>query len=318
MKITSNSINFKGKIIDSHVHCGEWTNDTFGFSDIDSLFRKRINKGKDKLDKVVISNLDCIKRDSQNKPLQNEIDGNTSLLEYSKTNSGYLPLVVCQPEFGNVKNVEFLIKKYPEHIKGLKFHPACLGVSADSKSYYPYMELAQKYGLPCLFHSEIEMDSDGELLRGGVSDPKLIYELAKKFPDVPVVLGHMGLGSAKANEACVDVLIESIENQDALLYADLAWVDWDNESKEHIIEAIGRLQNTTYGDKTQRLLFGTDAPLGIFGESELFQDGAYEKNILDIKKAIRNNFEDEANKIISRIFYRNANKLFNRKIDVNI
>ena len=177
------------------------------------------------------------------------------------------------------------------------------------------MELAQKHNLPCLFHSEVATDADGNYIRNSVSDPELIYETARQFPTVPVILGHMGLGGDYANEVAINTLIDSIENGDAKLYADLAWVDWDDPSKPHIIEAIKRLQNTSKGDKTDRLLFGTDAPLGVFGEKALFQKNAYDKNIKDIKQAIRENFGEDANKIISRIFYRNSKKLFVNNFD---
>lgn len=133
------------------------------------------------------------------------------------------------------------------------------------------MQLAQKYKKPCLFHSEVITDTNGNIVRNGVSDPDLIYETARKFPQIPVILGHMGLGGKEANEVAINTLISSIENGDARLYADLAWVDFDNPLKPTIVEIIKRLLNTSQGDKTERLLFGTDAPLGIFGERALKQ-----------------------------------------------
>lgn len=122
----------------------------------------------------------------------------------------------------------------------------------------------------------------------------------------------MGLGGGKAHEAGIDTLINSIERGDATLYADLAWVDWDNPAKPHIVEVIDELLHSSKGDKTERLLFGTDAPLGVFGEKALKQKDAYENNIKNIKQAIKDNFGDEANKLISRIFYRNSKKLLNQ------
>ena len=125
----------------------------------------------------------------------------------------------------------------------------------------------------------------------------------------------MGLGGDKAHEAGIKTLIDSIENGDAKLYADLAWVDWDNPAKPHIVEVVDKLLHSSKGDKTERLLFGTDAPLGVFGEKALKQKNAYENNIKNIKRAIKDNFGDEANKLISRIFYRNSKKLLNPNFD---
>ncbi len=311
------NINFKGKIIDAHVHCGQWNFDRFPCEDVVEFFSKKFNQGKDYVDRVIISNLDCIKTGKNNKPLKDEISGNLLLLDAAIKDKKIIPFVVCQPGHGSAENIEVLLKKYPELIKGLKFHPACLDLAANDVRYVPYMQLAEKYNKPCLFHSEVLSDEAGNLLRNGVSDPDYIYETARQFPDVPVILGHMGLGGDKAHEAGINTLVKSIDNNDAKLYADLAWVDWDNPAKPHIVDVIDKLQHSSKGDMTERLLFGTDAPLGVFGEKDLKQQGAYDANIRNIKAAIRENFGDDANKLISRIFYRNSKKLLDKQ-GVNI
>lgn len=311
------NINFKGKIIDAHVHCGQWNFDRFPCEDVVEFFSKKFNQGKDYVDRVIISNLDCIKTGKNNKPLKDEISGNLLLLDAAIKDKKFIPFVVCQPGHGSAENIEVLLKKYPELIKGLKFHPACLNLAANDVRYVPYMQLAEKYNKPCLFHSEVLSDEAGNLLRNGVSDPDYIYETARQFPDVPVILGHMGLGGDKAHEAGINTLVKSIDNNDAKLYADLAWVDWDNPAKPHIVDVIDKLQHSSKGDMTERLLFGTDAPLGVFGEKALKQQGAYDANIRNIKAAIRENFGDDANKLISRIFYRNSKKLLDKQ-GVNI
>lgn len=307
------NLNFKGKIIDAHVHCGQWNYDKFPCNDIIEFFSKKFNNGKDYVDRVIISNLDCIKNGKNNKPLKDEINGNLLLLKAAIKNKKFIPFVVCQPGHGSAENIEILLKKYPDIIKGLKFHPACLDLAANDVRYIPYMKLAEKYNKPCLFHSEVLSDETGNILRNGVSDPDFIYETAKQFPDVPVILGHMGLGGDKAHKVGINTLLKSIENDDAKLYADLAWVDWDNPTKPNIIYVIDKLLHTSKGDMTNRLLFGTDAPLGVFGEKALKQNGAYDANIRNIKNAIKNNFGDDANKLISRIFYRNSKKLLNKQ-----
>lgn len=307
--------NFQGKIIDSHVHCGKWTNDIFSTDDVIKFFNRKFNNGKDTIDRVIISNLDCIINTKNKTPYQDEISGNIKLLKECLNNDKLVPFVVCQPGYGSAANIELLLNRYPKLIKGLKFHPACLNLPANDIKYLPYMELAEKYHKPCLFHSEVITDKNNKFIRTGVSDPEFIYETAKKFPNVPVILGHMGLGGSEAHEAGIKTLINSIEQEDAKLYADLAWVDWDNPKKPHIVEVIDKLLNSTKGDKTERLLFGTDAPLGVFGEKALKQKDAYENNIKNIKQAIKDNFGDDANKLISRIFYRNSKKLLEPKFD---
>lgn len=316
--ITFNSRNtpsFRGKIIDSHVHCGKWTNDLFSTNDVIQFFNKKFNNGKDSIDRVIISNLDCIINNKNKTPYKDEIDGNLRLIKSCISNKKLVPFVVCQPGYGSAANIELLLKSYPDVIKGLKFHPACLNLPANDVKYLPYMELAEKYNKPCLFHSEVITDSQSNFVRTGVSDPELIYETARRFPNVPVILGHMGLGGGNAHDAGIETLLNSIDRGDAKLYADLAWVDWDNPAKPHIVEVVDKLLHSSKGDKTERLLFGTDAPLGVFGEKALKQQDAYENNIKNIKQSIRENFGEDANKLISRIFYRNSKKLLNQNVN---
>ncbi len=312
----NNEVRFNGKIIDAHVHCGKWTNDVFSTSDVLEFLSKKYNNGKDQIDRVIISNLDCIINKGK-KPFKDEISGNKVLLEACLNDSRLLPFVVCQPRHGCAENIELLLNTYPQIIKGLKFHPACLDLPANDVRYIPYMKLAEKHNKPCLFHSEVITNDNGAFVRNGVSDPELIYDLAKQFPNTPVILGHMGLGGGEANEIATKILIQSIENGDAKLYADLAWVDWANPKKPHIIDAIKQLLHSSKGDKTERLLFGTDAPLGVFGEKALKQQNAYDENIQNIKKAIQDNFGEDSNKLISRIFYRNAKNLLNQNINTS-
>ena len=244
-----------------------------------------------------------------------ELGGNLKLLKKCLNNDKLIPFVVCQPGHGAAENIELLLTRYPDLIKGLKFHPACLDLPANDVKYIPYMKLAEKYNKPCLFHSEVITDKNNNFIRTGVSDPEYIYETARQFPNVPVILGHMGLGGDKAHEAGIETLINSIERGDAKLYADLAWVDWDKPTKPHIVEVVDKLLHSSKGDKTERLLFGTDAPLGVFGEKALKQKDSYDMNIKNIKQAIKDNFGNDANKLISRIFYRNSKKLLNQNFD---
>ena len=306
---------FRGKIIDSHVHCGKWTNDLFSTQDVLEFFNRKFNNGKDTVDRVIISNLDCIINTKNKTPYKDELSGNLDLIKRCLKNDKLVPFVVCQPGHGAAENIELLLKGYPNVIKGLKFHPACLDLPANDVKYVPYMMLAEKYNKPCLFHSEVITDSNNNFIRTGVSDPEYIYETARKFPKVPVILGHMGLGGAEAHDIGIKTLMKSIDNGDANLYADLAWVDWDKPVKPHIVDVIDKLLHSSKGDKTERLLFGTDAPLGVFGEKALKQTDAYENNIKNIKKAIRDNFGDDANKIISRIFYRNSKKILDKNFN---
>lgn len=313
-KITN--VSFTGKIIDVHTHTGHWDKPTYGKADgaepytIGDIFEKanRVKEGGDEISKILVSNLDCIKEEN-GKPILDEISGNKILLEQCQTNGKTAPLAVCQPKTGDVKNIKKLFKENPNAFVGLKFHPLSSGLAASDERYVPYLKFAQKNGLPCLFHSQVNVDNNtGACLKDNLnpSDPELIYKSAKKAPKTPVILGHMGAGWGESHSKAVDVMLKSIERGDANLYADISWVDFRNPEKPNLVAAIKRLMNTSKGDKTDRLLFGTDAPIAEYSR----EDGLYARVVHDTKEAIRKNFGEKSEELIEKIFYKNADNLF--------
>ncbi len=299
--------------------------------DLLRLFRNPIKNGSDEFASkgTIVSAIDSIFYQETNNarvPYLDELQGNRKILEtYKDTpiNSFY---AVCQPKstYGNTSAIEQILQEGEGKFVGLKFHPREMHLAADDKFYDNYLKLAKERKLPCLFHSDRTFETIYEgadnmkypVGRCEYSRPEQIYTLAKRHPDVPVIMGHMGGIETKDATAAVDVLVESIEKGDAKLYADISWVDCNSSEKPDIIEAIKRLKNTKKGDRTDRLLFGTDAPLGRFGgvgENGLTPEQAYAKTIVDVQTSIKNSFGDEADEIIDKIFYRNANELFFEK-----
>ena len=67
--------------------------------------------------------------------------------------------------------------------KGLKLHPASNNYMIDSTLVGPVIELARSYSLPVLIHSS---GSDG------FSHPRMIGSLAGRYPEVNMIIGHMG------------------------------------------------------------------------------------------------------------------------------
>ncbi len=315
MKVTRvNAVSFKGRIIDAHAHLGKWYNNSYDTKDLDVFCKQQLSNG-DTVEKMIVSNLSCIDPNG----ILDEMQGNKELLEITKKNPVLAPLAVCQPNLtkGDSSKIEQLLKENPNEFIGLKFHPKRMELAADDTSYNNYMKIAEKYKLPCLFHSDKTFATvypDGtKLPRCEFSRPEQIYRLAQRTPKVPVILGHMGGNLGADTKSAVDIMIDSINNDKATLYADISWVNCDTTEKPDIIEAIRRLKNTKKGDMTERLLFGTDAPIGRFGkegEKGLKPIEAYNKVVIDVKEAIKKAFPDEADKLIDKIFYKNAQKLF--------
>lgn len=329
MKIDAvNGVSFRGAIIDSHIHWGHFKKkenpselvmydgnhlDTFVKSPLDIVVSGA--NQQDNVEKVIVSNLDCLILNG----MKDETDGNKAMLDFCDKNSKYHPLAVCQPSktHGNASKVNKLLQENPNKFVGLKFHPRDFNLQANDKSYKPYMRLAERFKLPCVFHSDVQLDANNNVL-DEISSPKSIYALAKDFPDVPVVMAHMGAGKSPfSHDEAIKVLEESIVNNDAKLYVDLSWVDWDDglssKKQPSVVKLIKMLQKN---NATDRVLFGTDAPLGCYGENpvkDLSPKHAYEKTVGDLKTVIKENFGKEADELINKIFYKNAEDLYFKK-----
>ncbi len=321
-------LSFTGSIIDSHMHWGHWSRNNnpenlvfFNNDYLDAFVRSPLDvtvqgkKQQDNIEKVLISNLDCF----VNGGIKDEISGNKEMLDFCNSNPKYFALASCQPSKteGKAVAINNLLNENPGKFVGLKLHPRNFNLSAEHPSYRPYLQLAERYKLPCLFHSDINLNTTPENI-DKISSPESIHKLAKKFPNVPVIMAHMGAGDAKSHQNAIDVLLKSIDKNDSKLYVDISWVDWGQDGlsspeKPSIVKLIKELDKR---NATDRILFGTDAPLGCFGESlkgGLSSREAYEKTVGDIKTVIKQNFGEKADELIDKIFYKNADELFFKK-----
>jgi len=306
------SFSFKAKIIDAHTHVGSHNNRIYTKQNLD-LFIKSELPSNDVVEKMLVTSLDVI---HQSVP---EYEGNIKLLEEFNNDPHYNIFAACSPVNGSVENIKRLYKDHPNKFIGLKFHPSVQNLPADNVRYNEYLNFANKNKIPCLFHCEVNLDKCGnrisDLLNN--SDPERIYTIAKRYKDTPIVMAHLGAGWRDSHEKTLEILLKSIECNDANLYADISWVDIDHE-KTHIVSAIKKLKgigdpNWKYGDQSYRLMFGTDAPIDRFSQSDAIN--SYSKYIEEIKTAIKNDTElkNEAETIIDDLFFNNAKRLYLNK-----
>ena len=328
-------LHFKADIIDTHVHRGTtgtlWKGEFFPTNQLDSFIKSPLNitvKGEQQTDnvkKILVSSIDGLIPAQKLTPnggmkfIKNEKDANTDVIKKSQEDPFYQVMLVCQPSAtnGNAKTIRNLIKRNYNNIAGLKLHPGEMGLNANSRLYDDYLKTAEEYKLPCLIHSEVSINYilGEENSKRHFADPEYIYELAKRHPKVPVILGHTGLGGSIANRKAIDILEKSIKNNDAKLYAEISWMDFSkgklNQDPKGIIELIKRMKELGALD---RIMFGTDAPLGIYGELNFNRPGpkeSYEDTVSTLKTAIKTEFgDDEGEEIINKIFYENAENLF--------
>ena len=333
-RIGYNFLNFKADIIDTHVHRGTsrtlWKGNFFPTDKLDQFIKSPLTvdvngqKQTDNVRKVLVSSIDGLlpsnklTKNGGKKFIENEYRANMDMIKKSQEDSFYQVMLVCQPSAtdGNPRVIKHLLKRYRDNIAGLKLHPQEMELNANSTLYDGYLKLAEEYKIPCLFHSEVSINYilNSENDKFNYADPEYIYEIARRHPKVPIIMGHTGLGGSIANQKAIKVLEDSIKNGDAKLYAEISWMDFSkgrmNEKPENILNLIHRMKELNAID---RIMFGTDAPLGIYGElniNRLTPKESYEDTVGRLKSAIKTEFGDEGDEIINKIFYENAQKLF--------
>lgn len=272
-------------IIDSHVHYGNsfWGN--FSPEFLLEILGENI-------DIAICSNLEGIDSNT----FKDEYTCNSEMLSVAKKYPKLKPLLVCQPDRANDTNIiRTFLETNPEFI-GLKLHPECMKLPANSEKYDGYLKLAQEFKKPCLYHS-------GHI-KSRFSSPELIYQKAQQFPSVPIILGHLSTGPKHSHEAAIEILIDSIENETANLYVDVSWIDFGTGNLEDTILLIERLKNTKKGDFTNRIMWASDAPVGEFNQIP----NLYKKNLNTFKKNVYNYFKDE--KLLNNLLYNNAKNLY--------
>lgn len=276
-------------IIDSHVHFGQSLWGDFSPEYLLDII------GED-VDYAICSNLEGI----DSPVFKNEYECNNAMLEVAQKFPQLKPLYVCQPNLNNDINIarEFL-QKYPQII-GLKIHPECMKLPADSEKYNKYLDLAREFKKPCLYHS-------GHI-KSRFSSPRLIYKKAQEYPDVSIILGHLSTGPKQSHVEAIELLLDSIENDNATLYVDTSWIDFSfeklNASYEDTLMLIEALKNTKRGDFTHRILWASDCPVGEFNHSK----ESYSKNLEIFKNRVMEKFNDE--ELLKNLLARNAKKLY--------
>ena len=106
---------------------------------------------------------------------------NYALAQKVKGNPRFLPCALINPNFGkqSIDELEVAVKEWG--IRGLKVMPPKHGVMLASTQLHPLMKKCAELGVPVSIHSD-----------GGYGHPLAIGALANAFPDVPVIMDHMG------------------------------------------------------------------------------------------------------------------------------
>jgi len=117
---------------------------------------------------------------------------------------------------------------------GMKLHPLLDGYHPNDPAVHPLMELLRERKLPVLIHCGHPI----------FTLPWSIEELVVNFPDVPVVLGHMGHGNIVYINGAIDVAARNPS-----VYLETSGMPMHTKIAE-AVERVGR----------DRVLYGSDAP----------------------------------------------------------
>jgi predicted TIM-barrel fold metal-dependent hydrolase len=121
--------------------------------------------------------------------------------------------------------------------KGVKFHPRNEAFAINSEELsFPIAELASKLKVPILIHT-------GEPDTYGFAQPTLVGDLADSFPDVTLIIGHMGKRLYE-DAICVARWFENIILETSF------------RSSRDITRAVKRVG-------ADRVVYGSDMPFGI-------------------------------------------------------
>lgn len=243
-------------IIDTHMHIG---GEAVGFHMTEEMVLESMEKYH--IDYALVSSGDAGEMDHQQKILPEEVQISQEktlerVLKFARQHPDKIGVGVWVKPYSQGLTTELtnMIKENLDIIYAIKLHPFHSNTSPTSEKVLPYLELAKECNLAVVSHT------------GGceAAAPVHLYEAAKRFPTVPFVMVHMGLGTD--NKEALDLLGKA-DN----LYGDTTWVPM-----ETTIEAIRR-----YGNG--KIMFGSDTPIdGVDtyfcnpkGERSLYQDYFY-------------------------------------------
>ena len=208
------------------------------------------------------------------------------------------------PPFGAeaVAELERAIKKL--RLKGAVLTTNFDGKYPDDDAYRPFFEKAEELNIPIFFHAAIHpveygilerlgvMRSLGRLLDHTLAAVGILYKVAKDFPKLKFLHGHLGGSLFVIKERLLDVEFYHVENQpyeeiiNRQFFFDTAPARWRYSHLECAVDNLG----------SDHILFGSDYPTKL---SSL-------NHSLEIFRQARFSEEDKR-----KILGENAAKLFN-------
>ena len=203
-------------IIDSHTHLGEFP-----------LFNVKLSS-----DEMIQTMDECKIAKSVVFSLPNE----TTLDAVKRHPSRLIGYVWINPHRGEeaLQQIDTAVKEWG--FKGVKMHPLLDSYLPDQDIVHPVMERAKHHNIPVLFHCG----------HPPWSLPWHFGNLADHFPDVKIILGHMGHGHIVHVNGSIDMAMKH-EN----IFLETSAMPMHSKIKE-AVDRVGE----------DRVLYGSDMPFG--------------------------------------------------------
>jgi predicted TIM-barrel fold metal-dependent hydrolase len=165
-------------------------------------------------------------------------------------------------------------------LKGLKLHPPLQDFFPNDKRYWPLYKKANDLNIPVVFH--VGSTPFGNLVKLGQAYPVLIDEIANDFPDLRIILTH--LGTLWHNESFM------VTEKHPNVFIDTAAYPYEIKEilNENLIRRVG----------VNKFIFGTDFPMPYEGKLHQIKDFVDCINNLNISAELK-----------ERIFYANFENL---------
>lgn len=268
-------------IIDSHTHIVKIPN-----TDLPSLsFKQIIERLRDEMKSSGVDHV-CVLPYFEHDDTEFGAPDVEALIELAKDfkNMHVLgSLNVTNHTKAHLDRLNYLLEK--KLIKGIKLYPGYQHFYPEDDIVAPLYKLCIKHNAPVLFHSGDTYSTKNQA-RVKYSHPLHFDELAYKFPDLKIIIAHVG------NPWTTDCAEMIYKNKN--VYADISGLvvlQKLNSSYGKLMQR--RIQELALDASPEKLLFGTDWPL-----SDMKQYIEFTKNLGFSKKDLE------------CIFYKNAVTLF--------
>lgn len=170
------------KIIDAHIHIGKW-------SDIFFNYTSTIEQAVDIMKKSGVEAALCMPADfTSNDVLFKEIQ---------KTDFKFFYNAWIDPTDNHLDN---FLEKNLNKISAFKIHPSIQRIKITDPSYEKYLQMASDSGKPVVVHCGRWQEMAGF---------KIALEAAERFPEMKLILAHMGGDQPSLYLECAEVVNES-------------------------------------------------------------------------------------------------------------